>query len=295
MTSNTGAVGHGKASTSAYPDDAHLSTFTQNIRIFASLIEMANSEFSKDEPDTNRLSIYLADIKSLQAELVAQRDRAIAANGQDDPNVIALSTVMQGDMVALNTRAMLRVAQIETGMAAAKEKYDANMAALDDDLVKILVQNSDVIKVDNKPIQDNDAIMSATTDKDYIDARLKAMSDSLDHRLETAAAKSDGRLEVIETRLDGRLASIEHMLVAKFAALDANVHKTNADTIKWTVGLFITIGLLGLALMTFLINNSGKFSAVQPPPATSTAQSGATAPAATAAPQVVPATPAAKQ
>lgn len=139
--------------------------------------------------------------------------------------------------------------------------------------------------------QEKKSAMSATTDKDYIDARLKAMSDSLDQRLETAAAKSDGRLEVIETRLDGRLASIEHMLAAKFAALDANVHKTNADTIKWTVGLFITIGLLGLALMTFLINNSGKFSAVQPPAATST---GAIAPAATAVPQVVPAAPTAK-
>lgn len=131
--------------------------------------------------------------------------------------------------------------------------------------------------------------MSATTDKDYIDARLKAMSDSLDQRLETAAAKSDGRLEVIETRLDGRIASIEHMLAAKFAALDANVYKTNADTIKWTVGLFITIGLLGLALMTFLINNSGKFSAVQQPVATSAPQSGAATQAATAPPQAAPA------
>lgn len=143
--------------------------------------------------------------------------------------------------------------------------------------------------VDTPPTKEEDQAMSATTDKDYIDARLKAMSDSLDQRLETAAVKSDGRLEVIETRMDGRVASIEHMLAAKFAALDANVHKTNADTIKWTVGLFITIGLLGLALMTFLINNSGKFSATQPPAATSSAQSAATAPAATATPQVAPA------
>ena len=145
------------------------------------------------------------------------------------------------------------------------------------------------VVVDNLPISDDDEKMSATTDKDYIDARLKAMSDSLDQRLETAAAKSDGRLEVIETRLDGSLASIEQMLAAKFSALDANVHKTNADTIKWTVGLFITIGALGLAIMTFLINNSGKFSVSQPPAAAPITQLSAPTPALTASPQAAPA------
>lgn len=237
----------------------------------------------------------VANLTALVGELVLARDKtvekfaeSVASTDFSSPEFSHFSSLVAEINGTANRIAKIiekRTAEIDANPEAARMMYADQIEAAR----AALQRNTDRVTTPTDGEK-----MSATTDKDYIDARLKAMSDSLDQRLETAAAKSDGRLEVIETRLDGRLASIEHMLAAKFAALDANVHKTNGDTIKWTVGLFITIGLLGLALMTFLINNSGKFSAVQPPAATSAAQSGATAPAANAASQVVPPPPAVK-
>ena len=145
--------------------------------------------------------------------------------------------------------------------------------------------------------QEKKSAMSATTDKDYIDARLKAMSDSLDQRLETAAAKSDGRLEVIETRMDARVeaidaklaagqASMEQLLARKFAEFDSTLHKSTADTVKWVAGTVLALGVIGISLMTFLLNNvAPKAPAAAPAPLIFYGQ-----PAPAAAPPVAPAT-----
>lgn len=130
--------------------------------------------------------------------------------------------------------------------------------------------------IDSAIIPPHDVRM--TTEKDYIDARLKAMSDSLDQRLETAAAKSDGRLEVIETRMDARVeaidaklaagqASMEQLLARKFAEFDSTLHKSTADTVKWVAGTVLALGVIGISLMTFLLNNvTPKASAAAPAP-----------------------------
>lgn len=145
--------------------------------------------------------------------------------------------------------------------------------------------------------KDQKVTMSATTDKDYIDARLKAMSDSLDQRLETAAVKSDGRLEVIETRMDARVeaidaklaagqASMEQLLARKFAEFDSTLHKSTADTVKWVAGTVLALGVIGISLMTFLLNNvAPKAPAAAPAPLIFYGQ-----PAPAAAPPVAPAT-----
>jgi len=76
----------------------------------------------------------------------------------------------------------------------------------------------------------------------------------------------NARLETIETRMDARLSSIENVIATKFAEFDARLQKANADTIKWVAATVIAIGAVGLALMTFLINNASLRSAASAPP-----------------------------
>lgn len=82
---------------------------------------------------------------------------------------------------------------------------------------------------------------------------------------ELTREEMNSRIETIEIRLDGRLSSIEHMIATKFAEFDATLHKTNADTIKWVAGTVIAVGAAGLALMTFLINNSTQKTGISTP------------------------------
>ena len=125
--------------------------------------------------------------------------------------------------------------------------------------------------------------VSATTDKDYIDARLKAMSDSLDQRLETAAAKSDGRLEVIETRIDSRISSIDAKLTTGIAAMDAkmdvnfarfeallhkttaDVHKASTDTLSRVVAIVSGLVGIGITVIVLVINNMAPKPTASPP------------------------------
>lgn len=151
--------------------------------------------------------------------------------------------------------------------------------------------------VDTPPTKEEDQAMSATTDKDYIEARLKAMSDSLDQRLETAAAKSDGRLEVIETRMDARIASLDVKLATGMAAMDAkfdanfarfesllhkttaDIHKATTDTLSRVVAIVSGLVGVGIAVIVLVINNMApKPASAQPPPAVIYAQPAATAP-----------------
>lgn len=114
-----------------YPEDAHLSTFTQNIKKLSELIGIANLEFSKVKPNDMRLEVYRSDIVSLTEELVSQRDRAIAANGLTDPNVITLQSLMQNEITELYERARARIATLEANLVAIDVKYAADLAALE--------------------------------------------------------------------------------------------------------------------------------------------------------------------
>ena len=53
---------------------------------------------------------------------------------------------------------------------------------------------------------------------------------------------------------------------AQFARFEASLQKSQADTLKWVVGIVLLLGTIGLAIMTFLFNNvTAKVPAVAPP------------------------------
>lgn len=73
----------------------------------------------------------------------------------------------------------------------------------------------------------------------------------------------NSRLESIETRLENRMRSLEDKIDNKFAQFDmrfshleASMHKTAADTIKWVIGTALVMGVSGITVMTFVLNNA---------------------------------------
>ncbi|MFZ4875666.1 hypothetical protein ACL9RI_11305 [Janthinobacterium sp. Mn2066] len=48
---------------------------------------------------------------------------------------------------------------------------------------------------------------------------------------------------------------MELLLARKFAEFDATLHKSTADTVKWVAGIVMGLGVIGISLMTFLLNN----------------------------------------
>lgn len=143
--------------------------------------------------------------------------------------------------------------------------------------------------LDTPSRKEEDQTMSTTTDKDYIDAKLLAATNQMIGDIKTANAIADGRLATIEARTDGRIASIEEKMIANFARFDATLHKSTADTVKWVAGTVLALGVIGISLMTFLLNNvAPKAPAAAPTPIIIYAQP---TPAAPPTPQA----PAAKQ
>jgi len=67
--------------------------------------------------------------------------------------------------------------------------------------------------------------------------------------------------------MDGCLRSIEEKLDTKFAQFESNIHKGTAETIKWVVGTAIAMGVIGITIMTFVLNNAiPKAPTAQPAP-----------------------------
>ncbi|NHZ42836.1 hypothetical protein [Massilia aquatica] len=66
--------------------------------------------------------------------------------------------------------------------------------------------------------------------------------------------KVDGRLASIELTLESGLSSLKTNMDAQFARFEASLHKSQADTLKWLVGIVLLLGTIGLAIMTFLFN-----------------------------------------
>ena len=139
--------------------------------------------------------------------------------------------------------------------------------------------------------------MNATTDKDYIDARLEGTSAHAlgDARLANAElagslkeyqAQSIARMDMLELTLKTELKSTQDEMSTKLALLEANVHRILSEVIKWVVGAVIGGATVTISVTSFLLGSTG-FKAPNPP-ATPIVVYVQPAPAAQAAPSVLP-------
>jgi hypothetical protein len=91
--------------------------------------------------------------------------------------------------------------------------------------------------------------MNASSDKDYIDAKVETMHTLLDERLGAFQAMMDGRFAAMQAYMDGRFAALGNELRAEMA------HNT-LQIIKWMVGVWIGGIVLFITVMTFVLNNA---------------------------------------
>ncbi|NHZ37080.1 hypothetical protein [Massilia rubra] len=124
-----------------------------------------------------------------------------------------------------------------------------------------------------------DSTVSTQASALFLRAPVDKRADAIEDRMMTSPSREevDAKLKTIETKVDGRLAAIELTLEsgisslrtnmdAQFARFEATLHKSQADTLKWVVGVVLLLGTIGLAIMTFLFNNVvTKAPAVAPP------------------------------
>ena len=64
------------------------------------------------------------------------------------------------------------------------------------------------------------------------------------------------RLRADFAGLRAEFAELRGEMRSGFEALRGQMHKNTADTIKWTVGILISIIALAVAILTFVINNA---------------------------------------
>ncbi|MBB5609360.1 MULTISPECIES: hypothetical protein [unclassified Janthinobacterium] len=88
-----------------------------------------------------------------------------------------------------------------------------------------------------------------------LDAKLATSSARVERRFELIETSVDMRVEAIDTKLTAGLSSMELLLARKFAEFDATLQKSTADTVKWVAGIVMGLGVIGISLMTFLLNN----------------------------------------
>lgn len=269
------------------------------------IIAQIRIEIGLGVPNLKNLSDLTIEMKSERLAMNLKLTADIKENG--------INWRPEEDLIEFEKEFKKVTAEIVAASSEKKKQIDADPAAA----VKLYGpqleprQYEQVTPVDSIPSKEEDQTMSAITDKDYIDARLKGMSESLDQRLETAAVKSDGRLEVIETRMDARIASMDAKLVTGMAAMDAkfdanfarfesllhkttaDIHKATTDTLSRVIAIVSGLVGIGIAVIVLVITNlAPKPAPVAPAPVVVYAQP---APATTpAAPSVAPAAPAAK-
>jgi hypothetical protein len=85
--------------------------------------------------------------------------------------------------------------------------------------------------------------MRATTDKDYIDAKLEATA----ARLEGAVRENEAQIKALEQ-------SVRADLAAQSAQLEANFHRTQSEIIKWVAATCIGSSALTIAAMSFMLS-----------------------------------------
>lgn len=100
-------------------------------------------------------------------------------------------------------------------------------------------------------------------------------------RLEEFAAVTGERLARIESRLDQTATKAD--LSDLRAELRAEIHSSANDTIRWIVGVGIGLGVAGITIITFVLNNASP--KVPPAPAVPITIYAQPAPATAQAPQ----------
>ncbi len=93
--------------------------------------------------------------------------------------------------------------------------------------------------------------MRATTDKDYIDARLEATA----ARLEGVVRENEAQLKTLEQTLQSTAQSLRADYAAQSAQLEANFHRAQSEMIKWVAATCIGSSALTIAAMSFLLSN----------------------------------------
>ncbi len=102
-----------------------------------------------------------------------------------------------------------------------------------------------------------------------LDGREPALYDDwmdIEHRvvrLEEFAAVTGERLARIESRLDETATKAD--LTDLRAGLRAEIHSSANDTIRWIVGVGIGLGVAGITIITFVLNNATPKAPPTPP------------------------------
>jgi hypothetical protein len=225
------------------PDDAELSSFEQNISTLESILFQIQSNLSGETPDMARIGISMSELYSIQTELKDQQRRAVELLGTASPSVVRL----QSALVFSDSLVRQLEQFVETGnkrLADLKAKYveDARKLGMGNQPDNVDAPPSGA--VDKGPTKEDDALMTDIT------------REELTARLETIDTRMDGRLAAIEATMESKLSSIEQMMGRKFAEFDATLHKSTSETVKWVAGIVLGLGVIGISLMTFLINNA---------------------------------------
>ncbi|WP_219117108.1 hypothetical protein [Janthinobacterium sp. UMAB-56] len=246
------------------------------VAVLEEIIATIRTELGLQSPNVVTLHALMVEMQTTQARLMEQAAKEIRETGQTTqlgktPEKIAETVAkirrMTGEVAAGSQAIALRLAQ---GIESPADTLPIDV-------------------VDNEATPGDDEKMSATTDKDYIDAKLAAATAQMIGDIKTANAIADGRLATIEARTDGRIASIEEKMIANFARFDATLHKSTADTVKWVAGTVLALGVIGISLMTFLLNNvAPKGPAAAPAPIIIYAQPTPAAPTTPQAPTAKP-------
>lgn len=263
------------------------------VAVLEEIIAAIRTELDLQSPNVVTLHALMIEMQTTQARLMHQAAKEIRETGQ---------TTQLGTTPEQIKETVAKIQRLTKNVVAGSEALTLRLTQG--------IGSSTAGTVDNAAMPSDDEKMNATTDKDYIDARLKAMSDSLDQRLETAAAKSDGRLEVIETRMDARMAALDAKLATGIAAMDAkldanfarfesmlhkstaDIHKATTDTLSRVIAIVSGLVGVGIAVIVLVINNMApKPASVASAPVVIYAQPAP--PTTTTPPQVLPA-PAAK-
>lgn len=114
--------------------------------------------------------------------------------------------------------------------------------------------------------------MSATTDKDYIDAKLQAASAQMLGEVRHAnaevvgnlkeyQAQSIARMDAMEQTMRSAAKSLEDGIDTRFAQFEANLQRALSETIKWVAGTVIAGVTVSVSVTSFLLHNTGPKSA----------------------------------
>lgn len=118
--------------------------------------------------------------------------------------------------------------------------------------------------------------MNATTDKDYIDAKLEGTSAYLLGEIRAAnaeyvgnlkeyQAQSIARMEMLELTIKAGMKSTQDELMTKLALIEATNYRLQSDIIKWVMGAVISGTAVTISFTSVMLNSSGHKSTPSAP------------------------------